>query len=584
MAILNHPAKEITAKIVYYGPGLSGKTTNLAWIHAHLASKTKGDLISLATEQERTLFFDFLFVDLGLVRGMRTRLQLYTVPGQVFYESMRRKVLKGADAVVFVCDSQAALLEANIASFDSLRENIIANELDLNLPLVMQYNKRDLPTALPISVLNAAVNPRGIAPAFEAVATQGIGVEETLKGVTKRLFMSLADLYGASPAAPESETEPRPAPAGRVSTSVGAEPAAGASRRPGEPGNGEHSDPAPQGADLRQDQWIYLLDGKQRGPVELDDLIELLLTSIPENTNVWRQGLSTWSRANVVPEIAEHIPPPLPFATTEEDFPDFKTVPEMLRVVLIAFEDAAFRKLLARPLAAQGFKIHEAKDGAEAWAIATRHPLWLILADLDMAEIDGFEFCRRVRNSSLLRQTPIIFISGSDRYKDRYRAMQLGADDFLSKQTPIRELLIRVQLLMTRYSDLETGARRGEGGGASAESGALQGRIEVFGAAAVLQIIHQGQLSGVLSARRQSEGADSAVFGFHHGQIVSATCQDTGGAEAVYAFLAWERGQFSFIPGDPGARETIGNVEYLLLEGCRRLDEARYSGDTDPIG
>src|SRR5262249_13090912 len=212
----------------------------------NLATKAKGDLISLATDQERTLFFDFLFVDLGLVRGMRTRLQLYTVPGQVYYETMRRKVLKGADAVVFVCDSQAALLEANIASFDSLRENIIANELDLNLPLVMQYNKRDLPTALPVSVLNGAINPRGIAPAFEAVATQGVGVEDTLKGITKRLFASLADLYGTTPASPSAEEEAAASRAVAVSTSLPVAHPGGATAPAARAGNGAHEDPAPQ--------------------------------------------------------------------------------------------------------------------------------------------------------------------------------------------------------------------------------------------------------------------------------------------------------------------------------------------------
>jgi CheY-like chemotaxis protein len=316
--------------------------------------------------------------------------------------------------------------------------------------------------------------------------------------------------------------------------------------------------------------------------VELDDLIDLVLTSIPTITSVWRPGLAAWASADQVPEIAEHIPPPLPFATTEEDFPDFNSVPHMLRVVLIADEDAGFRRLLARPLAAQGFKIHEAKDGAEAWAIATQQRLWLILADLDMAEIDGFEFCRRARSSSLLRHTPLVFISGSDRYKDRYRALQLGADDFLSKQTPIRELLIRIQLLMTRYSDLDVAAGGAGKAGTLVEAGALQGRVEVFGAPAVLQIIYQGQLTGVFTARREAEGGDAAVFGFRHGQIVSASCEDQGGSEAVFAFLTWERGQFNFIPGDPGAGEPIANVEYLLLEGCRRLDEMRYFGDTTP--
>jgi CheY-like chemotaxis protein/signal recognition particle receptor subunit beta len=586
MPVFNPLTNEVTAKIVYYGPGLSGKTTNLAWIHQHVRSKTKGELLSLATEQDRTLFFDFLPLDLGAVRGVRTRLQIYTVPGQVYYESIRSLVLKGADAVVLVCDSQPALLEHNLASFHSLRENIIANGLDPNLPLVMQYNKRDLPNALPLAAMNAAVNPRGLFPVFEAVATEGIGVEETLKGITKWLFESLADLYTSAPTDAPRATElsgtssvavaaPAPAAAAVVA------PAAAA--RVSEPPAG---DPLPRGADLRPDQWLYLLEGRQRGPLDLDDLIDLVLTSIPEDTKVWRPGFAGWKAATLVTEIAEHIPPPLDFPTDdkEEEFPDFKSVPEILRVALIADEDPAFRRLLGRPLAAQGFKIHEAKDGAEAWTLAIEQRVWLILADPGMAEIDGFEFCRRVRSSSLLKHTPLVFISGSDRYKDRYRALQLGADDFLSKRTPIRELLIRIQLLMTRYSELDKAAPSAGAGGTDGESGALHGRIEVFGAPAVLQIIYQGALSGVFSARRQETGGDAAVFSFRDGQIISASCQDQSGSEAVFAFLTWDRGQFDFIPGEGIAGEPIGNVEYLLFEGCRRLDETRRGDDPGPAG
>jgi mutual gliding-motility protein MglA len=578
MPFFDPATNEVTAKIVYYGPGLSGKTTNLAWIHKNVASKTKSQLISLDTEQERTLFFDFLPLDLGLVRGLHTRLQLYTVPGQVFYESVRRMVLKDADAVVLVCDSQAALLEHNIASFASLRENIIANALDPNLPLVIQYNKRDLPTAMSIAALNAAVNPRSLFPSFEAVATQGIGVEETLKGITKWLFESLVELYGtvpssALPAAAQRAADTSAPPLRIEETLPYYIPAI---ETPG--------DLPPPEIDLRRDQWVYLLGGKQHGPVDHEDLIDLVLTSIPEDTKVWRPGLATWRSATLVSEIAEHIPPPLNFAASEEeDFPDFNSVPAMLRVALIADEDAGFRRLLARPLAAQGFKIHEAKDGAEAWTTAIEQRLWLILADLDMAEIDGFEFCRRVRGSSLLRHIPLVFISGSDRYKDRYRALQLGADDFLSKQTPIRELLIRIQLLMTRYSELDAAARTGGDSGTPDDSGALHGRIEVFGAPAVLQIVYQGKLTGVFSARRQTESGDAAVLGFRQGQIISASCQEKSGAEAVFAFLAWERGQFEFIPGEPGAGEPIANVEYLLFEGCRRLDELRRAGEADAV-
>src|SRR3989442_10388806 len=161
MALLSHATKEITAKLVYYGPGLCGKTTNLQWIHEHVAFKAKGKLLSLTTEADRTLFFDFLPMELGTIRGMKARVQIYTVPGQVFYESTRRMVLKGADAVVFVADSQAATLDANLESLEGLRRNLVSNDLDPALPMVLQYNKRDLKTALPVAVLNARLNPRG---------------------------------------------------------------------------------------------------------------------------------------------------------------------------------------------------------------------------------------------------------------------------------------------------------------------------------------------------------------------------------------------------------------------------------------
>ena len=192
MVLFNYSTKELTAKVVYYGAGLCGKTTNLQWIHEKLPIKNKGKMLSLATETDRTLFFDFLPIELGAIRGMKTRIQLYTVPGQVFYNATRRMVLKGADCVVFVCDSQEAMLDANLESLENLRANLEANEIDANeIPMVIQYNKRDLPNALPVEILNERLNPRGL-PFFEAVAKKGIGDEETLKGATTLVFKSLA--------------------------------------------------------------------------------------------------------------------------------------------------------------------------------------------------------------------------------------------------------------------------------------------------------------------------------------------------------------------------------------------------------
>jgi CheY-like chemotaxis protein len=880
MALFNHATKEVTAKLVYYGPGLCGKTTNLQWIHENLSFKSKGKLVSLATQTDRTLFFDFLPVELGTIRGMRTRLQLYTVPGQVFYESTRRMVLKGCDAVVFVADSQAAMLDANAESQRSLRQNLLANEIDPTIPQVLQYNKRDLPTALPISVLNARLNPRNL-PWFEAVAFKGTGVEETLKGVSKLLFQWLAQHYGASdaeaalagigsreakpdqpaarvsikvshaellsspsapsqPAAPppsppaarspepppdraaerpgtvppsrpgtappshpgtappsrpgtappsrpgtappshpgtsrlpgpatppprpvtvppqpatppqaarpaepprERPTEPMaildeddlpatfvfakqkptaapprpprpplvvakpeepapgpaeeplgiieeedvpetivfakqrptppaepaprpatspepvarpqptqpppapvarpepaqppPAPVVRPKPAAAApppvEPAAstiviqpqpvvvpGAPAKPAAPGmsvpppipSGARfeapkpiapeaavfraeqtrkpekpappAEPAPRGDGLRADQWLYLLDGAQRGPVDVEDLIDLVLTSIPENTKVWHPGLETWIKANQVRQIADEIPPPIPVpgapraGYVEEDMPDFNTVPPMLRTVLIADEDAAFRKYLAMPLAAQGFTIYEAADGSAAWQLAVQNRPWMILADVSMPELDGFEFCRRVRTHPLLSRMPLLFISESDKYKERYRALQIGADDFLSKNMPVRELLMRIQLLMTRYSDLSSSGD--PKAGATEMAGVFQGRIEVFGAPPLLQMCAQGRLTGLFTALAEDAANTATVMGFRDGDIISATVGATSGPEAVYTFLGWEKGSFKFTPGDPGAGEPLAqSVEHLLLEGCRLLDESRKEGD-----
>ncbi len=218
MVLFNYSTKELTAKVVYYGPGLCGKTTNLQWIHEKLPIKNKGKMLSLATEADRTLFFDFLPIELGSIRGMKTRIQLYTVPGQVFYNATRRMVLKGADCVVFVADSQEPMLDANLDAVQNLRENLEANEIDAEeIPTVLQYNKRDLPNALPIEILNEKLNPKGL-PYFEAVAMKGIGVEETLKGATTLVFRALATKYGgAEGSAATTTAPPRPAPPSAVS-------------------------------------------------------------------------------------------------------------------------------------------------------------------------------------------------------------------------------------------------------------------------------------------------------------------------------------------------------------------------------
>jgi CheY-like chemotaxis protein len=195
-----------------------------------------------------------------------------------------------------------------------------------------------------------------------------------------------------------------------------------------------------------------------------------------------------------------------------------------------------------------------------------------------MPEVDGFEFCRRVRNHPLLARVPLLFISGSDKYKERYRALQIGADDFLSKNMPIRELLMRIQLLMTRYSDLSASGEQKPG--ATEVAGAFQGRIEVFGAPALLQMCAQGRLTGLLTAHAEDAANTATLMGFREGDIISATAGTTTGADGVYAFLGWEKGSFRFTPGAPGSGKPLAqSVEHLLLEGCRLLDESRKDGD-----
>ncbi|MEO8294493.1 MAG: GTPase domain-containing protein [Gemmatimonadota bacterium] len=223
MSMINHAAREINCKLVYYGPGLGGKTTNLEHVYGKVSPGSRGKMISLATETERTLFFDFLPVDLGTIRGFKTRFHLYTVPGQVYYNASRKLILKGVDGVVFVADSQIERMEANIESMQNLYDNMAEHGYDLTrMPFVIQYNKRDLPNAAPIGELQAALNPgwpvtdpvrqRNLpdpyhageslveqldgewierAPYFEAVALSGDGVFDTLKAISKLVLKSL---------------------------------------------------------------------------------------------------------------------------------------------------------------------------------------------------------------------------------------------------------------------------------------------------------------------------------------------------------------------------------------------------------
>ena len=191
MSFINYAAREINVKIVFYGPGLCGKTTNLQYIYEKSSPQQKGKLISLATETDRTLFFDFLPLDLGAVRGFKTRFHLYTVPGQVFYDASRKLILKGVDGVVFVADSQEARMDANSESLSHLEDKLSENGFDLKtVPYVLQFNKRDLPSAMLVDDMYRLLNFKG-EPTFEAVATKGIGVFETLKAVAKQVLYEL---------------------------------------------------------------------------------------------------------------------------------------------------------------------------------------------------------------------------------------------------------------------------------------------------------------------------------------------------------------------------------------------------------
>ena len=192
MSMINYASREINCKVVYYGTGLGGKTTNLEYVYSRVNPDSKGKMISLATETERTLFFDFLPIDLGEVRGFKTRFHLYTVPGQVYYNASRRLILKGVDGIIFVADSQRERAEANIEAMHNLYENLESYGYDLSqIPFVIQYNKRDLSNTIPVEELRAQLNPSGVED-YEGVAIEGKGVFETLKAVSKAVVKNLS--------------------------------------------------------------------------------------------------------------------------------------------------------------------------------------------------------------------------------------------------------------------------------------------------------------------------------------------------------------------------------------------------------
>ena len=191
MSFVNYHSKEINCKLVYYGPGLGGKTTNIQYIYQKTSGESRGEMVSLNTENERTLFFDFLPLDLGEIRGFKTRFHLYTVPGQVFYEASRKLILRGVDGIIFVADSQIEKMDANFESLTSLKENLSEQGYEISkIPLVMQWNKRDLPNVSPVSELEKRLNQYDV-PSFESVALSGDGVFQTLKMISKLVLLNL---------------------------------------------------------------------------------------------------------------------------------------------------------------------------------------------------------------------------------------------------------------------------------------------------------------------------------------------------------------------------------------------------------
>ncbi len=193
MSFINFATKEINCKIVYYGPGLSGKTVNIKWIYEHVRPENRGELVTLATETERTLFFDFVPIEISNVKGFKVRFHLYTTPGQIIYQASRKLILKGVDGIVFVADSQEERHDANLDTLDDMIENLKDYKMDIEkIPLVIQYNKRDLPNALPVDILRRDLN-RWNRPDFEAIAIKGVGVLETFKEITKQVLRKLKE-------------------------------------------------------------------------------------------------------------------------------------------------------------------------------------------------------------------------------------------------------------------------------------------------------------------------------------------------------------------------------------------------------
>jgi DNA-binding response OmpR family regulator len=269
-------------------------------------------------------------------------------------------------------------------------------------------------------------------------------------------------------------------------------------------------------------------------------------------------------------QIVSHDPAKLP--GDPDAVAGFAALPEVFRTVLVVDDNALFRTYLRDVLSRRGFTVWEAAEGEAALRIALEARPWLILTDVSMPGLDGLELCRRVRSHSLIRHTPLIFLSGWDDYKDRYRGLEAGADEYVSKETPVRELLIRIQIVLKRYVDLGSRSFRGPG---------VEGRLEVIGVSGLLQMCHLGRLTGVLSV---GSGPRVAELRFREGEIVSAQAGGRSGEEGVLELLAWPEGHFSFAPGAPGPEAPIGSFNQILLDACRRLDETRRGEERPGFG
>ncbi len=250
-----------------------------------------------------------------------------------------------------------------------------------------------------------------------------------------------------------------------------------------------------------------------------------------------------------------------------EDVPSFRELPEVFRTALLVDDDDSFRETLASLFRQQGLRVIEAADGETALHHAFAERPWLIVTDTRMPGLDGFELCRRVRRHALIGQIPIVFLSGWDDYRSRYRAYALGATEYIAKGSPLRELLMRIHLLLRRYADL----------GRDAGQGPLSGTLDLLGATGVLQMCHLSALTGILTVR---SGISHVALRYRGGELVSAESAAATGVDALHELLGWTRGVFDFQPAavDPEAL-PLGNFTHLLLEGCRRLDEERGVAD-----